>query len=167
ANILRKLQSGGIASKRIILCSKTAYAEHINRLPAADLGLDTYPYNGHTTTSEQLWAGLPVLTFTGTNFASRVSESLLNAIGLPELVTPGPEAYVDEAVALYENREKIAEYRKALSENRFRMPLFDAERFCRHLEHGYEMMVDRAKQKLPPDHIDVPALPPREASFER
>ncbi|MBB4183995.1 putative O-linked N-acetylglucosamine transferase (SPINDLY family) [Sinorhizobium terangae] len=167
ANILRKFQSGGIASKRIILCSKTAYTQHINRLPAADLGLDTYPYNGHTTTSEQLWAGLPVLTFKGTNFASRVSESLLNAIGLPELVTAGAEAYVAEAVALYENREKIAEYRKTLEENRFRMPLFDAERFCRHLERGYEMMVDRAKQKLPPDHIDVPALPPREGSFER
>lgn len=167
ANILRKFQSNGIASNRIVFCGKALYRDHVDRLPLADLGLDTYPYNGHTTTSEQLWAGLPVLTFKGTNFASRVSESLLNAIGLPQLVTAGPEAYVAEAVALYENREKIAEYRKALEENRFRMPLFDAERFCRHLERGYEMMVDRAKKKLPPDHIDVPALPPRDGSFER
>ncbi|WEX88111.1 glycosyl transferase [Sinorhizobium garamanticum] len=167
ANILRKFQSGGIASKRIIFCDKAAYSEHINRLPAADLGLDTYPYNGHTTTSEQLWAGLPVLTFKGTNFASRVSESLLRAIGVPDLVAEDWERYVAEAVALYENREKLAECRKALEANRFTMPLFDAERFCRHLERAYEMMIDRAKQKLPPDHIDVPALPRRAGSFHQ
>ncbi|WP_348646537.1 glycosyl transferase [Ensifer sp. ENS01] len=167
ANLLAKFKSGGIDTKRIILCNKAQYQEHINRIPLADVGLDTYPYNGHTTTSEQLWAGLPVLSFKGTNFASRVSESLLNAIGVPELVATGPEDYVKEAVALYNNRDKIADYRKRLDENRFRMPLFDAERFCQHLETGYEMMADRAKRGLAPDHIDVPALPPRIGSFER
>ncbi|WP_371742530.1 glycosyl transferase [Ensifer sp. ENS09] len=167
ANLLAKFKSAGIDTKRIVVCPKLTYQHHINRIPLADIGLDTYPYNGHTTTSEQLWTGLPVLTFKGTNFASRVSESLLNAIGVPELVAAGPEDYVKEAVALYNNREKIADYRKRLDENRFRMPLFDAERFCQHLETGYEMMADRAKRGLAPDHIDVPALPPRSGSFER
>ncbi len=166
-NLLAKFKSAGIDTKRIVICGKFAYQNHVDRVPLADLGLDTYPYNGHTTTSEQLWAGLPVLSFKGTNFASRVSESLLNAIGVPELVATGPEDYVKEAVALYNNRDKIAEYRKRLDENRFRMPLFDAERFCQHLETGYEMMADRAKRGLAPDHIDVPALPARTGSFER
>ncbi|WP_441594490.1 MULTISPECIES: O-linked N-acetylglucosamine transferase, SPINDLY family protein [unclassified Ensifer] len=167
ANIIAKFKSAGIDTKRIVVCPKVLYHDHISRIPVADIGLDTYPYNGHTTTSEQLWAGLPVLTFKGTNFASRVSESLLNAIGVPELVAAGPEDYVREAVALYSNRDKIADYRKTLEENRFRMPLFDAERFCRHLEQGYEMMADRARKGLAPDHIDVPALPARTSSFER
>ncbi|WP_065372411.1 O-linked N-acetylglucosamine transferase, SPINDLY family protein [Ensifer adhaerens] len=167
ANIIAKFKSAGIDTKRIIVCPKVLYQDHISRIPVADIGLDTYPYNGHTTTSEQLWAGLPVLTFKGTNFASRVSESLLNAIGVPELVANGPEDYIREAVALYNNRDRIPGYRKTLEENRFRMPLFDAERFCRHLEQGYEMMADRAKRGLAPDHIDVPALPVRAGSFER
>lgn len=166
-NLLAKFKSAGIDPKRIVVCAKALYHDHINRIPVADVGLDTYPYNGHTTTSEQLWAGLPVLTFKGTNFASRVSESLLNAIGVPELVASGPEDYVREAVALYNNRDRLTEYRKTLNENRFRMPLFDAERFCHHLELGYEMMADRAKRGLAPDHIDVLALPPRVDSFER
>ncbi|MEI2297996.1 O-linked N-acetylglucosamine transferase, SPINDLY family protein [Ensifer sp. MJa1] len=166
ANLLAKFKSAGIDTKRIILCTKVLYHDHISRIPAADIGLDTYPYNGHTTTSEQLWAGLPVLTFKGTNFASRVSESLLNAIGVPELVAEGPEDYVRQAIALYNNRDTIADYRKTLEQNRFLMPLFDAERFCRHLETGFEMMADRARRGLAPEHIDVPALPPRAASFE-
>lgn len=166
-NLLAKFKSAGIDPKRIIICPKVRYQDHVNRVPLADIGLDTYPYNGHTTTSEQLWTGLPVLTFKGTNFASRVSESLLNAIGVPELVAAGPEDYVQEAVALYNNRDKIAAYRKTLEDNRFQMPLFDAERFCLHLEKGYEMMADRAKRGLAPDHIDVPALPARTGSFER
>ncbi|WDZ77212.1 glycosyl transferase [Ensifer adhaerens] len=167
ANIIAKFKSAGIDPKRIIVCPKVFYQDHISRIPVADVGLDTYPYNGHTTTSEQLWAGLPVLTFKGTNFASRVSESLLNAIGVPELVATGPEDYIREAVALYNNRDRLPDYRKTLEENRFRMPLFDAERFCRHLEQGYEMMADRAKKGLSPDHIDVPALPVRAGSFAR
>lgn len=164
-NIRRKLESAGIEASRVAFCEKVAYEEHINRLPLADLGLDTFPYNGHTTTSEQLWAGLPVLAMDGTNFASRVSKSLLNAIGLPELVTRDPDHYVETAVALYQDRERLAQYRQQLEENRFRMPLFDAERFCRHLERAYEMMADRARQGLEPDHIDVPALPARTGAF--
>ena len=165
ANIMKEFATRGISGNRIIFAPKIRYELHINRLQCADLGLDTYPYNGHTTTSEALWAGLPVLTYKGTNFASRVSESLLNAVGLPELVTADEEAYVETAIHLYRNPDRIAGYKRRLAENRFVKPLFDSERFCRHLETAYEMMVEQAKAGLEPGHFDVPALPPREEAF--
>lgn len=165
-NIENKFESEGISPRRIIFTPKVSYEQHLNRLQAADVGLDTFPYNGHTTTSEQLWGGLPVIAMKGTNFASRVSESLLNAIGLPELVTADPSAYVKEAIACYENPDRVAGYKSKLAENRLIAPLFDSERFCRHLEMAYETMADRARNGLEPDHFDVPALPPRTTRFQ-
>lgn len=164
-NLLERFQAGGISPKRIIFCPRAPYEQHISRQQAADLGIDTFPVNGHTTTSEQLWGGLPVLTMKGTNFASRVSGSLLRAIDLPELVADDLQAYEDLAVELALNPERVAGYKKHLQEKRYIAPLFDAERFCHHLEHGYEMIAERAKQGLGPDHIDVPALPPRTEPF--
>ncbi|MBP2548055.1 putative O-linked N-acetylglucosamine transferase (SPINDLY family) [Neorhizobium galegae] len=164
-NILRKLTTAGIETRRIVFTKVVSYEEHLARLSLADVGLDTYPYNGHTTTSEQLWAGLPVLTMKGQHFASRVSESLLNAIGVPELIAKDEADYLKRAVELYENPQEVKALRARLEENRLVKPLFDAERFCRHLETAYEMMADRARQKLAPDHLDVPALPPRTAPF--
>ena len=165
-NILRELESRGIPRKQIVFSLKVPYQQHMERLPLADLGLDTFPVTGHTTTSEQLWAGLPVLTRKGTNFASRVSESLLNAIDLPELVVEDNEAYVEKAVWFYENREQLAVLRQRLVDNRFRAPLFDAERFCRHLESAYETMAAKARTGgQQPDHFDVEPLPARTAPF--
>lgn len=166
-NLLREFARQGIAEERIFhMPFEGDYARHLNRMQLADLGLDTFPCNGHTTTSEQLWAGLPVLAVKGTHFASRVSESLLNAIGLAELVAEDDAAYVAQAVALYEDRALLARHRHTLELGRFTRPLFDAERFCRHLETAYEMMAARAQAGLEPAVIDVPALPPREGSFE-
>lgn len=164
-NIISRFLKLGIPAKRLFFMKLEQYQDHIDRIPLADLGLDTTPVNGHTTTSEQLWATLPVLTMKGTNFASRVSESLLSNIGLPELIATDQQDYIERAVALYENRDQLAGYRQRLVENRFRMPLFDAERFTRHLERAYEMMADRARAGLEPDHFDVPALPPRDGAF--
>src|SRR5690606_9533301 len=104
---------------RILVSSRVSYEQHLDRLQLVDLALDTNPYNGHTTTSEQLWSGLPVLTLKGKNFASRVSESLLNAIGLPELVCEDERAYVAQALWLYEHPEVLAEYKHRLVQNRF------------------------------------------------
>lgn len=164
-NIVKEMKRRGVSSKRVLFTPKVLYDEHINRIQAADLGLDTWPYNGHTTTSEQLWAGLPVLTLKGSNFASRVSETLLNAIGMPELVASDKENYVDTAVSLFEDPAKMADCKQRLVENRFVKPLFDSERFCRHLENAFEMMFARAKNGHDPDHMDVPALPPRDRPF--
>ncbi|TRL43009.1 glycosyl transferase [Rhizobium straminoryzae] len=164
-NILRKLTSAGIESRRIVFTKVVSYEEHLARLSLADIGLDTYPYNGHTTTSEQLWAGLPVLTMKGQHFASRVSESLLNAIGMPDLIARDEADYLAMAIDLYENPERVKAFKQRLDENRLVKPLFDADRFCRHLETAYEMMADRARRGLEPDHLDVPALAPRTEPF--
>ncbi len=164
-NILRRFTNSGIDGTRIVFTKMVPYEAHLSRITLADVGLDPFPCNGHTTTSEQLWAGLPVLTKEGTHFSSRVTESLLRAIDLPEMVAKDEEEYFRLAVDLYENPEKARAYRERLEQNRFVKPLFDAERFCRHLEAGFEMMAERARNGLGPDHIDVPALPPRETSF--
>jgi len=164
-NFLAAFRKRGVEADRIIFAPTTSYDAHIARLQAADAALDTFPYNGHTTTSDKLWAGLPVVTVKGSNFASRVSESLLEALGLPELVAATPDTFVELAVALSENPHRLAELKQAIARNRFVAPLFDAERFCRHLEHGYEIMANRAKAKLQPDHIDIPRLPARSEAF--
>ena len=165
-NILAKFLEMKIPAKRVFFMHKLEFELHLNRITAADLGLDTFPVNGHTTTSEQLWSGLPVLTMKGTNFASRVSESLLHAIGTPELIAEDEAAYADMAVAFALDPAPLKEIRDRIHANRFTKPLFDAERYCHHLETAYQMMVDRAKAGLEPDHFDVPALPPRSGTFD-
>ncbi|AYC99660.1 glycosyltransferase [Neorhizobium sp. NCHU2750] len=164
-NIQKKLLANGVPAKRILFMNKLHFEHHLNRIPLADLGLDTFPVNGHTTTSEQLWAGLPVLTYKGTNFASRVSESLLNAIDLPDMIAEDEQDYLRRAIEFGNNPEMLKPLRKRLEDNRLRSPLFDAERFCRHIEAAYVTMVDRAKQGLKPDHFDIAALPPRTEPF--
>nr|WP_210318706.1 glycosyl transferase [Rhizobium paranaense] len=165
ANLWSRLEARGVNRKRIVFTTRIRYEDHIDRQQLADLGLDTFPVNGHTTTSEQLWGGLPVLTMKGTNFASRVSESLLAAIGVPELVAADVQAYEDMAVELARQPERIAALKETLTVNRYIKPLFDAERITRHLETAYEMMVERARKGLGPDHMDVPALPVRTEPF--
>ncbi|MCM2476561.1 glycosyl transferase [Rhizobium sp. CG5] len=164
-NLGAALTEKGVSPTRIVFAGNRPYAEHVSRLPLADLGLDTFPYNGHTTTSDMLWAGLPVLTKKGTAFAARVSESLLKAAGVPELVADNPADFVDRAVRLAADPAALRGIRQRLESNRFLAPLFDSERFTRHLERGYEMMAERARAGQPPDHIDVPALPARSTPF--
>ncbi|WEZ83234.1 glycosyl transferase [Rhizobium sp. 32-5/1] len=165
SNFLKAMASRNVSPNQIVFAPKTAYPDHIARLQAADTGLDTFPYNGHTTTSDKLWAGLPVLTARGTNFASRVSESLLNAIGLSELVAETPADFVEMAVRLANDPAAMAALKKTIAANRFTAPLFDAERFCRHLETAYVMMTERARTGQPPEHFDIPAMPSRTAPF--
>jgi predicted O-linked N-acetylglucosamine transferase (SPINDLY family) len=164
-NISRRFEQLGVSVDRLVFAVAAPYADHIARLQAADAGLDTFPYNGHTTTSDKLWAGLPVVTVKGRNFASRVSESLLRAAGLEELTADNDDDFVALAVQLASDPQRHAAIRKTLEGNRFQAPLFDSERFCRHLETAYEMMADRAKSGKLPDHFDVPALPPRTGPF--
>ncbi|MBW8301345.1 MAG: UDP-N-acetylglucosamine-peptide N-acetylglucosaminyltransferase, partial [Hydrogenophaga sp.] len=121
--------------------------------------------NGHTTTSDMLWAGLPVLATRGRTFASRVSASLLTAIGLPELIAETDRDFVDKAVMLARDPYALTALRSGLDEARLTAPLFDNVRFCGHLELGYEAMAARARAGLAPDHIDVEALAPRAAPF--
>ena len=164
-NLTQAFAAQGIDPARLIFADVLPYEQHLARLPLADLALDTFPYTGHTTTSDLLWAGVPLLTMSGGSFASRVSESLLSAIGLDALVTRSPDAFVAEAVALAGDPARLAALRAGLEDNRFRAPLFDAERFTRHLELAYHAMAARARAGKPPAPLDIPALPPRKLPF--
>ena len=122
----------------------------------ADLFLDTFHYGAHTTCSDALWAGLPVLTMAGPTFASRVSASLLKAAGLPELVTHSVGEYEELASALAASPQGLGELRQRLQPPKNRdLPLFDTPRFARHIEAAYVAMADRWRRGLPPDHITV------------
>lgn len=165
ANLLSAFGREGIDRSRIVIARRVPYAANLGRARLADLALDTAPCNGHTTTSDMLWAGTPVLATRGASFVSRVSASLLEAIGLPELAVADDEAYVALAVALANDRPRLLNLREKLARARFRAPLFDSKRLSRHLEKAYAMMMERARAGLAPDHIDVPALPPREWPF--
>ena len=130
--------------------------EHLARHSLADLFLDTLPYNAHTTASDALWAGLPVLTCLGETFAGRVAASLLNAIRLPELITTTLEAYEEMAIDLATHPEKLAAIKRKLTENRLTTPLFDTKLFTKHIEAAYTTMYERHQADLAPDHFVVP-----------
>jgi predicted O-linked N-acetylglucosamine transferase (SPINDLY family) len=114
--------------------------EHLARYRLADLFLDTFPVNAHTTASDALWAGCPVLTLAGETFASRVAGSLLRTIGLPELVTTSLEDYQAMALRLARNADLLGRLRARLETNRTTSPLFDGGQFARNLEKAYVMM---------------------------
>ncbi|MCM2450898.1 O-linked N-acetylglucosamine transferase, SPINDLY family protein [Agrobacterium vitis] len=158
SNLEAAIAAEGIDPARILFAGKQDYGDHVHRLPLADLALDTFPYNGHTTTSDMLWSGLPVLTKRGHCFAARVSESLLKAVGLGELVVDDEEAFVRLAARLARQPEEIAALKSHLAASRHTAPLFNTLRFTRHLERAYEMMAERARAGLAPARIDVPAL---------
>jgi predicted O-linked N-acetylglucosamine transferase (SPINDLY family) len=142
ANLQRAAQARGIDPARLIFAPPLPYGEHLARLGSADLMLDTLPYNAHTTASDALWAGVPVLTCRGRTFASRVAASLLRAVGLPELVTASLEEYETLARRLAGDPALLRGLRSKLESNRSNMPLFDTDGFRRHLEAAYTTMWD-------------------------
>jgi protein O-GlcNAc transferase len=140
ANLRRAAENHGVSGQRIVFAPLRPLAEHLARYRLADLFLDCYPVNGHTTSSDAMWAGCPVLTLVGQTFVSRVSGSLLRAIGLPELITTSFEEYQSLALRLAREPELLASFRARLAEGRKHSRLFDAERFARNLERAYETM---------------------------
>src|SRR5580700_6898213 len=143
ANLRLEAEKRGVAPERLIFAPKASVADHLARHRLADLCLDTLPYNAHTTASDALWAGLPVLTCLGETFAGRVAASLLNAIGLPELITTTPEAYETLAIELAANADRLAEIKHKLAKNRLTTPLFDTNLFTKHIEAAYAAMYER------------------------
>ncbi|QWD72536.1 tetratricopeptide repeat protein [Polynucleobacter sp. UB-Raua-W9] len=154
-NLMAELEKRDIASDRLIFAGRLQTSEHLARHAAADLFLDTWPYNAHTTASDALWAGLPVLTRMGQTFASRVAASLLNAIDLPELITSTSEEYEALAVKLATHPEKLQEFKERLKLNRLTKPLFNTELYTKHLETAYLKMYERYQADLAPGHIFV------------
>ena len=155
-----------VSRERLIFARRSKGMEqHLARLGLADLGLDTRIYNGHSMTADTLWAGVPVLTLCGGHFASRVAESLLRAVGLEELAAKTPEELRERILRLGRCAQERQALRDKLRHNLTRWPLFDTERHTRHVEEALRTMVQRAAAGLPPDHMDIPALPARTRPF--
>jgi len=154
-NLRREAQRHGIAPERLVFAPVLPQERHLGRFGAADLFLDTSPYNAHTTASDALWAGLPVLTCAGDTFASRVAGSLLTAVGLPELVTRSMADYEALALRLARNPGELAGLRDKLLRNRSTAPLFDTPAFTRHLEAAYLRMWENYLAGQPPRAIEL------------
>lgn len=158
-NLRREAQARGVSGDRIIFGPYQEMGAHLARHAHADLFLDTFPFNAHTTASDALWAGLPVLTCRGATFASRVAASVLTAIGMPEMITDSFEAYEAKALHLATHPEALAAAKARLIANRTTTPLFDSDRFRRHYEAALVTMHERQMKGLPPEAFDVAPIP--------
>lgn len=143
ANLRREAEARGVDPARLVFAPSLPHAEHLGRLALADLFLDTFAVNAHTTASDALWAGLPVLTLAGRQFAARVAASLVTAAGLPELATTSPGEYEACALALARHPERLAALRQRLAEARMSCALFDTPAYARRFERALEMMHQR------------------------
>ena len=159
-NLRREAAAMGIAPARLIFAGRVPLPEYLARYRAADLFLDTLPYNAGATASDALWVGLPVLTLIGEAFPSRVAASVLTAIGMPDLITHTADAYEALAVDLATNPAHLQSVRLKLADNRHTMPLFDSKIFRKHLEDAYMQMVARDRSGLAPVDIFVSAASP-------
>jgi protein O-GlcNAc transferase len=157
-NVKREAADRGIAPERLVFAPYAKLGDHLARHRLADLCLDTLPYNAHTTASDALWAGLPVLTCLGRTFAGRVGASLLNAIGLSQLISHSLEEYEALALELATNRALLADTRSQLAANRDTYPLFNTDRFRRHIEAAYTAMWERYQRGEPPASFAVEPL---------
>jgi len=157
ANLRREAAARGVAPERLLFASRTTPPEHLARQKLADLFLDTSPYGAHTTCSDALWVGLPVVTFRGATFPARVAGSLLHAAGLPELATDSPAEYERLALSLARDKVALAALKAKLDHNRSTCALFDTARFTRNLEQAFETMVRRHRAGEPPRSFFVGA----------
>ena len=133
-NLRKEAQKRGLAPERLVFAPKMELSEHLARHKLADLFIDTLPCNAHTTASDALWAGLPVLTCMGESFASRVAASLLNAIEMPELITSSLEEYEELAIALGNDSQRVLALKQKLELNKLTTPLFDSSLFTKNIE---------------------------------
>lgn len=143
ANLRREAEKRGVAAERLVFAERVSPAEHLARHRLADLFLDTFIYNAHTTACDALWAGLPVLSKPGRSFASRVGASVLTATELSELIAETEERYESLALELARNPEALTAIRQKLARNRTTTALFDTEQFCRHFERGCTLAYER------------------------
>ncbi|MDP1716900.1 MAG: hypothetical protein Q8L40_02390, partial [Burkholderiales bacterium] len=158
-NLRHEAERRGVATQRLVFAPRMKLEEHLARHRLADLFLDTLPYNAHTTASDALWAGLPVLGCAGNAFAGRVTASLLNAVGLSELITRGLEEYEALAFKLATTPDMLAGIRAKLAAHRTTYPLFDTDRFRRHIEVAYVTMWERYQRgELPASFAVEPIL---------
>ncbi len=152
ANLRQQASQRGVDARRLVFAQRMqSVHEHLARIRAADLFLDTFPYNAHATALDALWAGVPLLTLPGESFASRVASSLLNAVGLHELVADSPSRYEQTALELAVDAARLGQLRNKLALRD--APIFDTERYTKNLEAIYRTMYERQKAGLPPAHL--------------
>ena len=155
-NMKNEAQKRKVDPMRLVFADKVPMDEHLARQRLADLFVDTFAFNAHTTATEALWAGLPVVTKAGQGFAARVAGSILNAVGLPELVTETEQDYEALILELATNPTKLAIIKKKLATNRLTQPLFNTEQYTKHLEKGYQQAYQKYFNGDTPDTIMVP-----------
>lgn len=154
-NLRREAANRGIAPERLVFAEKVSHSEHLSRHKHADLFVDTFNYNAHTTASDALWAGLPVVTKNGNQFAASVAASLLKAVNLPELITHTEEEYENLILELANNPQKLAAIKQKLAMNRLIAPLFDTTRYTQNFENGLERAYSRYYEGKEADDIWV------------
>ncbi len=154
-NLRREAASHGVSPQRLVFGGRVGPAEYLARYRAADLFLDTAPYNAGTTASDALWVGLPVLTCIGNSFAARIAASVLTAAGLPELIAKDRSQFERLAIELASRPERLEATRRKLADGRSSCALFDTPRITRNLENLYTRMYDRHLAGLPPQHLEV------------
>ena len=154
-NLSKEAESRGVNKNRLVFAKQMAKDKHLKRSQLADIAFDTKIVNGHTTTSDALWAGLPVITMPGNHFSSRVSASILKAAGLPELVVTTLEEYKELAVELSLNEDMLKKLKTKVEENRRTESLFDTQLFASNIEKAYKIMWDRFKNDSPHDLIEI------------
>lgn len=157
ANLRREAAQHGIAPERLIFAPRASVSDHLARLPLADLMLDNWPCNAHTTASDALWMGVPLATVIGDCFASRVAASLLTTVGLDSLVFTSAGAYEAGVISLLQQPERLQAMRAQLERERSTSPLFDGARFARDLESLYRRMVERSRAGLAPEALAAAA----------
>ncbi len=154
-NLKKEAKKRGVNPSRLIFSTGIRKEQHLARLKLADLCLDTFTCNGMTTTSDSLWASVPLITLKGKHFASRVSASLLTAIGLPELITHSPKGYENLAIELAKDPKKLDALRSKLNANRLTKPLFDTKKFTQYLEEAYSQMWEIYTEGKKPTNIII------------
>ncbi|MBC8304090.1 MAG: tetratricopeptide repeat protein [Pelagibacterales bacterium] len=154
-NLRKEAKKRKIDPKRIIFAKRMSMTNHFARHKCADLFLDTFPYGAHTTCSDSLWAGLPIVTLMGKSFASRVAGSLLNAINLEELITTTEKEYEKLIIELANNSYRLKEIRNKLHKNKSTKPLFDTKLYTKNIELAYTKTYEKYLNKLPAKNIDI------------
>lgn len=157
-NLIHRAKEHGVDPARLIFAKKVAHNDHLARLQLADIALDTWPHNSGATAIDTLWAGVPLVTFSGNTMMSRVAAGMVNTLGMPELCRTDPHDYETYAIELGQNPASLAKVKQALKEKRRTSPLYQPERFTRHFERALEMAYARFEQGLRPDDINVPSI---------
>lgn len=154
-NLRAAATAEGVDPRRLVAMPKRPHLEYLARYRLVDLFLDTHPYNAHTTASDALWSGCPVLTAPGRSFAARVAGSLVRSAGLPELVADSASHYTRLAIDLGQNPARLADLRQRLADQRRSAPLFDTPAFCHAMADAFEQMAERARSGAAPAPIRI------------